>query len=59
MNQIDEVEENIKDGVNEASKRKEYNKPEIIKLGALQRYTLGGTPGIGDSGNQFTENIPE
>lgn len=29
---------------------KAYGKPEIKKLGAIQKITLGGSIGIGDSG---------
>lgn len=41
---IDNIKEKAK------IKLKEYSKPEITQFGAMQRYTLGGSVGVGDSG---------
>lgn len=38
---------------------KSYRKPELTRMGAMQKYTLGGTFGTGDSGaNSATEKTP-
>lgn len=58
MNKNNETIENIKVKVKEELKLKEYNKPEITQFGAMQRYTLGGSPGTGDSGHPLSENMP-
>jgi len=31
-------------------KQKTYRAPEVTGFGRMQRYTLGGSPGTGDSG---------
>ena len=51
------VEKLSKSVVNE-QKLKDYNKPGFAKLGPMQRVTLGGTPGVGDSG-QIDQNPPQ
>ena len=39
--------------------RKPYRKPQLEELGDLRTLTLGGSPGIGDSGGgQFSEFPP-
>ena len=38
----------------EKTNKKIYNKPKVAKLGAMQKYTLGGSVGFGDSGNNDT-----
>ena len=58
MNQRDEKIEDTKGEIHNEKKLKEYSKPEITQFGAMQRFTLGGTPGFDDSGAQFTENLP-
>jgi len=37
-------------------KRKPYSRPKLDALGDLRALTLGGSPGLGDSGNEYTEN---
>lgn len=37
--------------------KKDYHQPELIVLGDVRAYTLGGSPGLGESGNtRFPEN---
>jgi hypothetical protein len=38
--------------------RKKYRKPELENLGDLRTFTLGGSPGLNDSGGQFTRRPP-
>ena len=38
--------------------RKLYRKPHLQELGDLRSLTLGGSPGVGDSSNQFTQQPP-
>ncbi len=36
-----------------------YSSPVLTELGIMQKLTLGGTPGVDDSGAEFSENWPE
>ena len=38
--------------------KKEYKKPKITNYGKLKDLTLGGSPGISDSGNPDTQDLP-
>lgn len=58
MNKNNETIENIKVKAKEELKLKKYSKPEITQFGAMQRYTLGGSPGFNDSGSPASENLP-
>ena len=55
------IENNISKDVNKSESKelglKAYSQPEITKLGAMQRVTLGGSPGTEDSGG--TEVNPQ
>jgi hypothetical protein len=37
---------------------KAYSKPQLKEYGMMQKITLGGSPGTGDSGNSNTEKSP-
>lgn len=37
---------------------KTYSRPELMKLGAMQKYTLGGSVGFGDSGGDVNNEEP-
>lgn len=37
--------------------KKPYNKPELISLGDIRDVTMGGSPGVGDSGGGSPENF--
>jgi len=39
-------------------RRKPYNSPKLEELGDIREITLGGSPGVGDSGNFSTEKPP-
>jgi len=43
---------------NRKERLKPYSKPVLEELGDLRDVTLGGSPGVSDSGNSFTENWP-
>lgn len=36
---------------------KPYHKPWLLELGDLRTLTLGGSPGVGDSGGTFTTRL--
>lgn len=38
--------------------RRPYEAPRVTAHGPLVRIALGGTPGVGDSGAQFTQKPP-
>lgn len=38
--------------------RRPYRKPRLEQLGDLRTLTLGGSPGLNDSGSQFTRRPP-
>ena len=38
--------------------RRRYRKPSLEKLGELRTLTLGGSPGVGDSGAGFATEFP-
>ena len=40
------------------TKRKPYQKPILEDLGSLLDLTLGGSPGVGDSGTSLSEKPP-
>ncbi len=40
------------------SGKKSYSPPRLESYGDLRTLTLGGSPGIGDSGAAFTEQLP-
>ena len=40
---------------NTSKPRKPYHKPQLEELGDLRALTLGGSPGIGDSGMGYPE----
>lgn len=40
---------------NQDKTKKKYEKPELKPLGDIRDVTMGGSPGIGDSGNAGTE----
>jgi len=37
--------------------KKEYKKPQLKSYGKLKDITLGGSPGLNDSGNPFLEEF--
>ena len=38
--------------------KKSYKKPELQSLGDIRDVTMGGSSGIGDSGNPGAEKVP-
>lgn len=50
MKNNNKITEKIKYKLNINIKLKKYNKPEIVHFGAMKKYTLGGSIGVGDSG---------
>ncbi len=36
-----------------------YSSPVLTELGIMQKLTLGGTPGINDSGAPSSQNMPD
>lgn len=42
----------------QGKRRRKYRKPRLEKLGDLRTLTLGGSPGLNDSGSQFTHKPP-
>ena len=38
--------------------RRPYHAPAIVALGDLRDLTLGGSPGVGDSGSGSTQKCP-
>ncbi len=38
--------------------RRPYRQPTLVRYGSLASLTLGGSPGVGDSGNPFAFNPP-
>lgn len=50
--------ENTEAGHKRVPSLKSYRKPELTKLGAMQKYTLGGSRGTGDSSNTIAEKNP-
>lgn len=42
----------------EASRRKQYQKPQLEELGDLRTLTMGGSPGVMDSGSKETRKPP-
>ena len=42
----------------DTGRRRPYEPPLLIRYGALTSLTLGGTPGVGDSGNPLTFRPP-
>ncbi len=39
-------------------KLKKYTSPILMKMGAMQKYTLGGSIGTGDSGSNSANEAP-
>ena len=39
-------------------KRKEYSSARLLELGDVRDVTLGGSPGLGDSGAELSEDPP-
>lgn len=37
--------------------KKSYQKPELVSLGDIRDVTMGGSPGVGDSGGGAPENF--
>lgn len=37
--------------------KKPYKKPQLISLGDIRDVTMGGSPGVGDSGGGTPENF--
>lgn len=52
MSNITELPPEIEDGLSgkKDEPRKRYSKPLLEELGDLRTLTLGGSPGVGDSG---------
>jgi hypothetical protein len=44
--------------MNKNQNRKLYRKPRLEVLGDLRTLTLGGSPGLNDSGSEFTRKPP-
>jgi hypothetical protein len=44
--------------LNIGKSRRPYRKPQLRKLGDLRTLTLGGSPGVGDSGSPGTRKPP-
>ena len=44
--------------MNKNKTRKPYRKPQLEILGDLRTLTLGGSPGLNDSGSEFTRKPP-
>ena len=42
-----------------ATRRRAYARPQLEILGDLRNLTLGGTPGVGDSGNPLIADPPQ
>ena len=40
---------------NQETERKPYRSPKLKNLGELRGVTMGGSPGQGDSGQEFSE----
>ena len=38
-------------------RKKAYHPPRLERFGDLRTLTLGGSPGVGDSGGSFTEMV--
>ena len=47
-----------KESENQVKVRRQYHKPRLEDLGDLRTLTLGGSPGLNDSGSQFTRRPP-
>lgn len=41
-----------------AGSRRRYRKPLLERLGELRTLTLGGSPGVGDSGGTYWSRLP-
>jgi hypothetical protein len=51
-----QVDQSVTEGMEKV--RKPYRKPQVYELGDLRTLTLGGSPGIGDSGTGDPEFPP-
>ena len=58
MNNRLEQSEDSKENENNRLELKVYSQPKIIELGAVQKVTLGGSIGPGDSGSPFNTEQP-
>ncbi len=53
-----DMEKDFEESTPQKNKLKSYSAPELTKMGAMQKYTLGGSVGTGDSGSSTSECWP-